>query len=138
MSNFKGWTTERLEAAERAKLSARIDKQAKPNKYRNQKVQVDGIMFDSKAEAKHYGLLIMAREAGHLKFERQVPFVFEVTYRANEREVKKKMRYVADFVVKWKGGRVEVQDVKGVRTKEYKQKKKLMSALYGIEITEIK
>lgn len=128
---FDGWTAA-------AALDLKIAKQPKPNKYRNERVSVDGIVFDSKAEAAHYGRLKLARDAGHLTFERQVPYQFEVEYSANGRTVKKKMRYVADFVVTWKGGRVEVQDVKGVLTKEYKLKKKLMLALYGIEIREIK
>ena len=131
MSRFSGW-----DAA--AALDLKIKRQPKPAKYRNERVQVDGIMFDSKAEAAHYGRLKLARDAGHLEFERQVPFHFEVEYSANGRTQKKKMRYVADFVVTWKGGKVEVQDVKGVQTREYKLKKKLMSALYGIEIREIK
>lgn len=131
MSNFKNWTTANLEAAQRARLSARMDKQAKASKYRNTRVVVDGITFDSKAEARHYGFLKIARESGHLKFEMQVPYRFEVNGKLIA-------TYRADFVVTWKDGRVEVQDVKGVRTKEYILKKKLMSALYGIEIREIK
>lgn len=128
---FEGWTAA-------AALDLKTARQPKLSKYRNDRVQVDGIWFDSKAEAQHYRRLKLAQEAGHLTFERQVPFHFEVAYLANGRTVKKKMRYVADFVVKWRDGRREVQDVKGVLTKEYKLKKKLMSALYGIEIREIK
>ena len=112
---------------------------ARPSKYRNQRIEVDGMMFDSKGEAAHYGRLKLAKQAGAvLDFERQVPFVFEVTYRANGREVVRKMKYIADFVVTFKDGRKEVQDFKGHKTREYKQKKKLMLELYGIEIREIK
>lgn len=139
MANFKNWTSENYGAAMRAKLSARLDAKAKASKYRNTKIEVDGILFDSKAEARHYGFLKIARDAGHLTFERQVPYRFEVVYRAESgKAITKRMEYRADFVVTWNDGRVEVQDVKGVQTKEYKQKKKLMSALYGIEIREIK
>lgn len=132
------WTPAQLDAHERAQTAARLDRKAKQNKYRNNPVTVDGIRFDSKAEATHYGRLKLARDAGHLTFERQVPYKFEVIYRIeNGQQVTKKMEYRADFVVTWKDGRVEVQDVKGVRTKEYNLKKKLMLALYGIEIREI-
>lgn len=96
------------------------------------------MMFDSKGEATHYGRLKIAKQAGALDFERQVPFEFEVTYRANGKEARRKMKYIADFVVTFKDGRKEVQDFKGHKTREYKQKKKLMAELYGVEIREIK
>lgn len=148
MSRFPGWNDKTMAAADRSRLSERLDRQPKPSKYRAQAVVVDGIRFDSKAEAQHYGRLKLARDAGALTFERQVPFIFEVTYTgANGRTAKRKMKYIADFVVTFTDGRtelysggslVEVQDVKGVRTKEYKMKKKLMLDVYGIEIREIK
>lgn len=127
MSRFNGWTSA---AALDVKINQQA-RQAKASKYRNRKIQVDGMMFDSKAEARHYGYLKLARDAGHLEFERQVAYRLEI----NGKLI---CTYKADFVVKFKDGRVEVQDVKGVRTKEYLLKKKLMSALYGIEIREIK
>lgn len=130
MSRFNGWTSA-------AALDVKTKQQPKLPKYRNDRVQVDGMWFDSKAEARHYATLKIARDAGLLDFERQVPYEFEVVYSANGREVRKKMKYIADFVVAWKDGRVEVQDVKGFRTNEYRLKKKLMSACFGIEIREI-
>jgi hypothetical protein len=45
--------------------------------------------------------------------------------------------YIADLVY-WRTGKPKeiVEDVKGVRTPEYKIKKKLMKAIYGIDIFE--
>lgn len=139
MSRFPGWNDKTMAAADRSRLSERLDRQPKPSKYRAQAVVVDGIRFDSKAEARHYGHLKMARDAGALTFERQVAYTFEVEYTGtNGRTAKRKMKYIADFVVTWPDGRTEVQDVKGTQTREYKQKKKLMLDVYGIEIREIK
>lgn len=131
MTRFPGWTSANA-------LDLKMKKQAKAAKYRNEKIEVDGMVFDSKGEARHYALLKMARDAGKLKFERQVPFCFEVTYKGdNGKEAKRKMRYTADFVVAFDDGRVEVQDFKGAKTREYLQKKRLMRDVYGIKVKEI-
>ena len=44
--------------------------------------------------------------------------------------------YIADFVYKDANGNTVVEDTKGVRTKEYIIKRKLMLRVYGIRITE--
>ena len=44
--------------------------------------------------------------------------------------------YIADFVYKDANGNTIVEDTKGVRTKEYIIKRKLMLRVYGIRITE--
>lgn len=46
-------------------------------------------------------------------------------------------KYIADFVYT-KNGNVVVEDVKGFPTAVYKLKKKLMKAVHGIEIQEVK
>ena len=131
MTRFPGWTSE-------SALDLKIKKQAKASKYHSKKTVVDGISFDSAGEARHYTRLKLARDLGALKCERQVSFKFEVTYRGeNGKEAKRKMRYVADFVVTFPDGRVEVQDFKGVKTREYLQKKRLMLDVYGVEVREI-
>lgn len=45
--------------------------------------------------------------------------------------------YKLDFKVTYTGNRVEYIDVKGVKTPVYRIKKKLMQALYGIDIKEV-
>ncbi len=45
--------------------------------------------------------------------------------------------YFADFVYRDKAGNCVAEDAKGVRTKEYVIKRKLMLHVYGIRITEI-
>lgn len=50
---------------------------------------------------------------------------------------KKICKYIADFRVTYADGRIEVVDVKGVRTGVYRLKKKLVEAQYGIIIIEV-
>jgi len=103
------------------------------SKYKNIKVEVDGFKFDSKAEARYYGILKMRKLAGELDFERQVKYDLVVNGVLIG-------SYIADFVLNIKGKK-EVVDVKSAMTKKlpvYRIKKKLMLAVYGIEIIEVK
>jgi hypothetical protein len=101
------------------------------NKYRNVKTEVDGIVFDSKKEARRYGELTTLQAAGEIsrlmlqpKFDIIVNGV-KVTY------------YKADFAYFNKDERV-IEDVKGVKTPVYRLKKKLVEALYpGVKIEEV-
>ena len=125
------WTSQQFNEHESARLDKKIAAQPKPNKYRNERVQVDGIWFDSKKEARHYSSLCLLKKADVIEwFSRQVRHDLAVNG-------EKIGSYVADFVVRYPDGRLEVQDVKGVRTPVYKLKKKLMKAIYNIEIKEL-
>jgi len=97
-----------------------LTKQAKPNKYRNVKTEVDGITFDSKAEARRYSELKLLADANEiLGFGLQPSFALPGG-----------IRYKPDFIVCGKDGTVWLEDVKGVETKEFKLKKKLWDATY--------
>jgi len=99
-------------------------------KFGNHKTVVDGITFDSKAEATRYSVLKVLQAAGVVtQLRLQVPYELTV----NGLKV---CRYIADFVYMMDGKEV-VEDVKGMRTPEYKLKRKLMLAVFGIEIQEI-
>ena len=81
----------------------------------------DGITFDSKKEMKYYQKLKLEKEAGEvLDIWRQIPFRFPDD------------KYVCDFVVFRKDGTIDVVDVKGYRTPEYKRKVKLMKKYYPL------
>jgi len=100
------------------------------SKYGNKKVVADGMTFDSKFEAKVYEELKLLKAGGQVEeFECQAEYPFVING-------VKVCTYVADFVVNWTDGREEVWDAKGFRTKEYIIKKKLLKALYGIDIVE--
>jgi len=102
------------------------------SKYGAKKTVVDGITFDSKWEAERYGQL-KAMERGGLvtELELQVPYNIIV----NDQKI---CKYIADFRYKLEhsDGTIEdvVEDAKGVETPEFKLKKKLMKAVFNIEI----
>lgn len=106
----------------------------KRSKYSNKKTEVDGHTFDSIKEAKRYGELKLMQKAGLIGFlELQVVYELKV----NEQKI---CNYIADFVyVDAKTGEKVVEDVKSEPTRKiakYRQKKKLMKAIYNIEIKE--
>lgn len=123
-----------------------------PNKYKNTKVVVDGITFDSKKEAARYKELKLLEAAGEIfNLERQVKFVLIPTQRETDfvgvrggikkgKVIEKECSYLADFVY-IRDGEVIVEDVKGYKNGSayniFKIKRKLMLYFYGIKIQEI-
>lgn len=100
-------------------------------KYRNVKTVVDGVTFDSKAEAKRYCELRLLERAGQIsQLARQTPFalfhngVLITTYRADFTYLDHKTNAQA------------IEDVKGVKTPDYRIKAKMMAA-QGTPITEV-
>ena len=106
------------------------------SKYSNKKTEVDGILFDSKAEAKRYIKLQTLQNLGAIEgLERQKKYVL---CKGRWHDGKPfSISYVADFVYVLDGELI-VEDVKGYKTKAYELKKKLMKAVYGIEISEVR
>lgn len=96
------------------------------SKYNACKVSVDGILFDSKAEADYYcqlKLLLMAKEIDG--FCRQPRFV--ITESSNGG---RGTEYVADFIVFYPDGTYRIIDVKGVKTDTFKLKQKSLAEKY--------
>ncbi|MGE0131903.1 MAG: DUF1064 domain-containing protein [Blastocatellales bacterium] len=101
----------------------------KRNKFHAVPADRDGIRFHSKLEAGRYGELRTLERAGVIKDLRlQVDYSLAVNGLLIA-------VYRADFVY-LENGKEIVEDSKGFRTREYLMKKKLMLALYGIEILE--
>ena len=102
------------------------------SKYGAYRTQVDGIVFDSRKEARYYSELKLLVKGGEVeKFDMQVPYVLQEGF--HHKACKRKVMpiiYIADFVVYYKDGHTEVVDVKGFRTKEYLLKKKMLLHLY--------
>lgn len=120
------------------------------SKYHNKKVTFDGIEFDSKKEMYRYIRLKSMQEEGLISELRlQVPYelipaIYEeeiVKLKTKTKVVKrcaqKAVKYVADFVYKDHYGYEVVEDSKGLHTKEYLLKKKMMRAFLGITIKEV-
>ena len=101
------------------------------SKYRAVPTAVDGITFASKREAAHYSLLRLLERNGDLT-DLELQPVYPVT--VNGKSI---CKYVADFRYRDKAGRVHIEDVKGVKTPIYRLKKKLVEAIYSIQIEEV-
>lgn len=109
----------------------------KANKYGNKKVTFDGIEFDSKKEARRYAELKMLQKAGMIKdLELQKKYELIPSQYINKRCVEREVAYKADFVYKQNGETI-VEDTKGMKTKEYIIKRKLMLYVHGIRIKEV-
>jgi hypothetical protein len=107
-------------------------------KYRNIKTEVDGIVFDSKAEARRYAELRLLEKANEISDLRLQP---EFDCMINGQKI---CTYKADFEY-WirdkefsPDDKYIVEDVKGFKTQVYKLKKKLVEALHGVEIREVR
>ena len=120
------------------------------SKYKNKKITVGGITFDSKREAERYRELYFLERAGEITdLRRQVKFNLLPTQREAPTEIGKnglfkkgkilerEVSYIADFVYKNKIGFTVVEDTKGFRTKDYILKRKMMLYFHGIRIREI-
>jgi hypothetical protein len=120
------------------------------SKYKNKKVEVDGIVFDSIREANRYSELLLFERAGVITgLQRQVKYVlipaqYEADYILKNGKVKRgkcierECSYMADFVYLDKEqGEWIAEDVKGFKTKEYIIKRKLMLWVHGIRIIEV-
>lgn len=118
------------------------------NKYGSKKVEVNGIVFDSKKEAKRYSELLLLEKAGVISdLQRQIKFVLIPAQREQDiigkrggrkpgKLIEKECAYIADFVYQ-EAGKTVVEDTKGFRTKDYIIKRKLMLHEHGIRIREI-
>ena len=106
-------------------------------KYGNRKVIHDGIEFDSVKEAHRYCELKLMQRAGVISdLQLQVSFELIPSQRVDGKVVERAVNYIADFVYKQDGVQV-VEDTKGMRTKEYIIKRKLMLYIHNIRIKEI-
>lgn len=109
-------------------------------KYRNQKIEMDGIVFDSKRECKRWGELKVLESQGIISnLERQKKFVLIPSQKDDKGKcLERECSYIADFVyTDLETGKTIVEDTKGVRTKDYVIKRKLMLFTFGLRIREI-
>ncbi len=102
------------------------------SKYNAIPTHVDGLRFASKREAKRYNELKLMQQGGEivaLEIQPKFPLIVNA---------QKLGSYIGDFRYRDTAtGDLIVEDVKGVRTDVYRLKKKLIKALYGVEIVEV-
>ena len=121
------------DATEMTAAEFNAQRSGKPHKYGAVPTEVDGIRFASKAEAKRYGELKLRERAGEI-----AGLVLQPRFPLTVNGVKIGT-YVGDFLYYDKDCQVTtVEDVKGVATPVYRIKRRLMQALHGIEIVEVK
>lgn len=110
------------------------------NKYYAQKVEYDGHVFDSRKEYRRYQELKLMEKAGLIEgLQMQVKYTL-IPSQKDERGklIERPCIYVADFVYfDTEQNREVVEDTKGVKTKDYIIKRKLMLSVHGIRITEV-
>ena len=124
-------------------------------KYKSKKVTRNGITYASVKEYKRHCELLLLERAGvitnlqtQVRFELLPAFYQEYPtgeyYKRGAKKgqpkvkrlcIEQSVNYVADFVYEC-GGRRIVEDAKGVRTKDYIIKRKLMLWVHGIKIKE--
>lgn len=105
----------------------------KKSKYGNKKVCRYGREFDSIAEADYYPVAIdYAKQHGYvLKLQDRIDIL--PTLKLNQWAIKK-TQYVADYAFYHQGELVRLVDVKGVETKDFKLKAKMIAKELGIVI----
>lgn len=105
------------------------------NKYKNIKITIDNIEFDSKKEASYYSELKLLKRANVIKdFELQPKFELIPAYTKHGKKVRA-ITYIADFKVTHTDDSIEVIDVKGIETEVFKIKKKLFEFKYPYKLT---
>jgi len=118
------WSEDQIKAYQSGKDAA---KKPLANKYHAVKTGE----YDSKREAAR-GLQLQLLEKAKKIFGLEHHTVFPLS--VNGQHI---CNYEADFIYQDEACKTVVEDVKGVRTDLYKLKKKLMKAIYNIDIVEV-
>lgn len=120
----------------KARIISTFDHVRRRNKYGNERVEYNGMMFDSRKERDRYIDLQLMAKAGMISdLQRQVHFQLlppEGPYR-------RPLEYIADFTYML-GNELVVEDVKSEATKRdkvYRIKKRLLFQMCGYEIDEV-
>ena len=122
----------------------------KKAKYRNNKITIGDDTYDSMKEYHRYLDLLAMLKAGEITdLKRQVKFILLPAQREPEtigkrggvikgKLLEREVSYYADFVYTDTGsGEMVVEDTKGIRTKDYILKRKMMLYFHNIKIKEI-
>ena len=139
-----------------AKKKTKITKTTKQKKTKSmgkifhKKTEIDGRVFDSQTEAEYYEYLKQLKAEGKIDdFTMQDPFVlqdkfiivdgqrydesdknFKKIQKANPGCTTQAIKYISDFMVYHKNGTIQVVDVKGQKTADFKLKEKMFNFKY--------
>ena len=134
-----------------AKKKAVKNKKTKEmGRYYHKKTEMDGIIFDSQTEAEYYLFLKEQKKKGLVKdFTMQDEYILQEKFlivegkriNGSDKDFKKlqkanpgctiaAIKYVADFTVYHNDGSIQVVDVKGQKTTDFKLKEKMFNYMY--------
>ena len=133
-----------------AKKKAKTKKTKEMGKIYHKKTEIDGIVFDSQTEAEYYQYLKELKKNKQIKdFTMQDEFILQEKFiivdgkriNGSDKEFKKvqkanpgctiaAIKYIADFTVYYNDGSVQVVDVKGQKTADFKLKEKMFNYMY--------
>lgn len=102
-------------------------------KYKNKKIEIDGIEFPSKLEAEYYEYLKKRKERKEIKdFTLQRKFILQPSYKKYGKTIRA-ITYSVDFSITNLDDSVEHIDTKGMGTKDGELKRKMFDYLYPSE-----
>ena len=110
------------------------------NKYHSKKIHDPAYgWFDSIKEYNRWNELKVLEKNGTIsRLERQVPYeLLPKQVDKKGKTIERAVKYKADFVYKTQDGLTVVEDAKGVKTKEYILKRKMMLYFHGVHIREV-
>jgi hypothetical protein len=120
-----------------ADWSRELDGGVEVSKYHAKRTTIDGITFDSQAEARRYSELKLLQEAGAIRgLELQTSFTILDGFKRNGKAINA-ITYRADFTY-WEDGHFVAEDVKGMVTPVYAIKRKMFLSRYpDIDFREV-
>lgn len=133
-SKYQKQAQKKLDQQKGKRPSAKAENKSK---YKNEKTTVNGIQFDSRKEAERYQQLMLLLKSGKItQLKLQHSFTLQGSFTTPDGEKIRAITYIADFTYYDEQGNFTIEDVKGYKTRTYKDKYKLMADL-GYTITEI-
>lgn len=112
----------------------------KQSKYKNKKVEYNGIKFDSQKERNYYIKLKLLEDKGKIKdLKLQVKFELQPKFQFGNKNIQA-ISYIADFTYLDEENKLHIVDVKSEATKKdkvYRLKKKLFQYKYALNIEEV-
>lgn len=98
-------------------------------KYKNSKVIIDNIKFDSKEEGRYYECLKKRFNAGELKFHLQPIVTLVPSFKLPCGALQRAITYAPDFLIDYADGGYEYVDIKGMATQAGILRRKLYNYL---------
>ncbi|MHB8387912.1 MAG: DUF1064 domain-containing protein [Metallibacterium sp.] len=100
------------------------------NKYKAQKTEYNGRIYASKKEAEYaYKLGLLQKSGEVISIFPQPEFELQPAYVKNGKKIRS-IKYIADFLVKYKDGHEGIIDCKGIKTREFTIKQKMFEYKY--------